>query len=122
MLCRHSYTLHNITRHLSRIMTKATVFIALIFMIKFMMVFAEDDDVDIMGEIIVDLFTGAAMEICSHYATCSAFMTIIAIITLIVMCIGCMTGNIQTGDVINRRTARRIGTQYVGGSFARTMR
>ena len=84
-----------------------------------MIVFAENDDDDIMGEIIVDLLIGVAVEICSHYTTCSAIMTIIVIISLIVMFIGCMLGNIQLGDVINRRVVRRIGTQYVGRRFAR---
>ena len=71
-------------------MKKYSFLIVLIFMINFMIVFAENDDDDIMGEIIVDLLIGVAVEICSHSTTCSAIMTIIVIIseniTLLTIC------------------------------------
>ena len=92
--------------------------IALIFMIKFMMVFAEDDD-DIMGEIIFDIFVGVAMEVCTYYTTCSLIMSITFIAILILTIIGCVLGLVKPGDVVNARNARRVGTHYVGRSLVR---
>ena len=100
-------------------MKKSTLLIALIFMIKFMMVFAEDDDDDIMGEIIFDIFVGVAMEVCTHYATCSLIMSITFMAILILAFIGCVLGLVKPGDVVNARNVRRVGTHYVGRSLVR---
>ena len=99
-------------------MRNSTFLIAMLFMIKFIMVFAEDDD-DIMGEIIVDLFIGAAMEVCSHYATCSIIMSITFMAILILTLIGCVLGMIEPGDVVNSRNVRRMSTHYIGRRLVR---
>ena len=100
-------------------MKKSILLFALIFMIKFMMVFAEDDDDDIKGEIVVDLFVGAAIEVCTHYATCSVILFILSVIVLISALIGCILGTLKPGDVVNARNVRRMGTHYVGRSLVR---
>ena len=102
-------------------MRKSTLLIAMLFMIKFIMVFAEEED-DIMGEIMVDLFIGAAMEVCSYYVTCSLIMSITFMAILILTLIGCVLGMIEPGDVVNSRNARRISTHYIGRTLVRGYR
>lgn len=103
-------------------MRKSTLLIAMLFMIKFIMVFAEEEEDDIMGEIMVDLFIGAAMEVCSYYVTCSLIMSITFMAILILTLIGCVLGMIEPGDVVNSRNARRMSTHYIGRRLVRGYR
>jgi hypothetical protein len=51
----------------------------LIFFSLFTIVYAEDDDDNWVSELAFDLLIGAGMAICETSATCSSFMTIVAI-------------------------------------------
>lgn len=82
----------------------------------------DDDDDNVVGEIVIDLMVGVGMSICEQYATCQAFMTIIAIISLVFMCFACLAGELTAGDICNTRNGRRAATVGVGYGVARRYR
>lgn len=84
---------------------------------------AEDDDDDILGEIIVDLFIGIAVSACETNATCNKFMSIIAITIVIFTLIMCCINGCKCDDDYrhNKRTFRRIGTATVGYGIGRSI-
>lgn len=82
----------------------------------------DDDDDNIIGEIVIDLMVGVGMSICEQYATCQAFMTIIAIMSLVFLCFACLAGELTAGDICNTRNGRRAATVGVGYGMARRYR
>ena len=84
---------------------------------------AEDDDDDnIIGEIIIDLFVGAAVEVCSMYATCHLIMMTFGIIAFIIVVIGTCSGEIGSDEIFNFRNIRRGTTMGAGRALARGLR
>lgn len=82
---------------------------------------AEDDD-NIIGEIITDLLVGAAIEVCSMYATCRLIMAFFTFTALIIIVIALCLGEIGCKDIFNCRNARRGATMGAGGAMVRRYR
>tara|TARA_B100001063_G_scaffold239416_1_gene262938 strand:+ start:593 stop:928 length:336 start_codon:yes stop_codon:yes gene_type:complete len=82
-----------------------------------------DDDDDMLGEIITDLFIGVAMGACETSATCSSFMSIVSIAIIIFTLIVCCVNGCRCDDEYrpNGRTFRRMGTAGVGYGIGRTI-
>jgi hypothetical protein len=83
---------------------------------------AEDDDDNIIGEIITDLLVGAAIEVCSMYATCRLIMVFFTFTALIIIVIALCLGEIGCKDIFNCRNARRGATMGAGGAIVRRYR
>lgn len=83
---------------------------------------ANDDD-DILGEIITDIFIGVAVAACETSATCSSFMSIVSIAIIIFTLIVCCVNGCKCDDEYrpSGRTFRRIGTAGVGYGIGRTI-
>tara|TARA_B100001540_G_C15712340_1_gene599159 strand:+ start:227 stop:541 length:315 start_codon:yes stop_codon:yes gene_type:complete len=102
-------------------MGKALFLVLVLFMINIIFVLAEeDDDNDIIGEIIIDLFVGGTVEICSYYNTCNTIMTIFFSIVIISTCLGLCIGDTDPDEVCNARCIRRCGTVFVGRRIVRS--
>ena len=84
---------------------------------------AEDDDDDILGQIVVDLMVGIAVAVCETNATCSAFMTIVAIAFIIISLICCCINGCRCDDEYrpSGRTFRRAGTGAIGYGIGRSL-
>ena len=76
--------------------------------------FANDDDDDVVGEIISDLFVGAALAMCEHYAWCQMLL-ITAVVAFVVVAAIIF---ISTGECLcscpSRKNIRRSATVYGG--------
>jgi len=80
-----------------------------------------DDDDDILGEILVDLLTGVAVDMCSQSVACSQAMFVTCALFLVVgLLISCCTG--ECICECDRKTARRAGTVYTGAQMSRWLR
>ena len=80
-----------------------------------------DDDDDILGEILVDLLTGIAVDMCSQSVACSQVMFVLCALFLVVgLLISCCTGECICD--CDRRTVRRAGTVYTGAQIRRWLR
>lgn len=80
-----------------------------------------DDDDDILGEILVDLLTGIAVDMCSQSVACSQVMFVLCALFLVVgLLITCCTGECICD--CDRRTVRRAGTVYTGAQISRWLR
>ena len=76
-----------------------------------------DDDDDIVGEILIDLLTGAVLEMCTESVKCSQFLTIFTVATIIFgIVMTCITGEC----FFERPTTRNIrrGATVYGGMRA----
>ena len=84
---------------------------------------ADDDDDDIVGEIIVDLFAGVAMAACETSATCSSFMTIFTIAMFLFTLLCCCINGCKCDDEYrpSGKTYRRIGTGAIGYGVGRSL-
>jgi len=80
---------------------------------------AEDADDDQSGDLAVDLMIGVGVAICETSATCSLFMSFIAIIALITIIFALCAGAIEPSDLCNKRQARRGLTAGIGYGLAR---
>ena len=83
----------------------------------------EDDEDNILGELIVDLMIGGAIEICTSFHTCSVLLNIftMAVITcaLIGLCInGCKDCRLPTEREAKRGIRRGLGI-YAGRRLVR---
>ena len=77
-----------------------------------------DDDDDILGEILIDLMTGIAVDMCSQNAVCSQVMFVMtALMLVLAVLISCCTG--ECICECDRKTARRAGTTYAGVQMSR---
>tara|TARA_B100001121_G_C18617819_1_gene587780 strand:+ start:674 stop:1012 length:339 start_codon:yes stop_codon:yes gene_type:complete len=105
--------------------TLAKIFFCLTIVIAILPKFvrAEDDDEDILGEIMVDLFIGVAMAACETSATCSSFMTIVTIAIVLFTTLGCCINGCKCDDEYtpNRKIFRRVGTAGVGYGIGRNL-
>ena len=81
----------------------------------------EDEDDDIIGELIIDLFVGIAMATCETNETCSKFMTIIAVAIMIFSIISCCITGCKCDKKYkpNGKTLRRAGTIGIGYGISR---
>lgn len=80
-----------------------------------------DDDDDILGEILIDLMTGIAIDMCSQNAVCSQVMFMMtALMLVLAVLISCCTG--ECICECDRKTARRAGTTYAGVQMSRWLR
>ncbi len=82
---------------------------------------AEDDDDDnILGELIIDMLTGAAVAACQSNASCNAILAITTFIFTIIALVGwCMTGCNCDCEAPTRRDMRRAGGMGLGYSIGR---
>ena len=105
--------------------TLAKIFFLLIIFITILPKFvkADDDDDDIIGEIIVDLFIGVAMAACETSATCSSFMTIVSIAIILFTLLGFCISGCKCDDEYrpSGKTYRRIGTGAIGYGIGRSI-
>lgn len=82
----------------------------------------DDDDDNIVGEIIVDLFVGIALAACETSAACSSFMTIISLIFLFIGIITwCASGADCRDCSPSRKSFRRAGTTGIGYAAGRSL-
>ena len=84
---------------------------------------ADDDDDDIIGEIMIDLFIGVALAVCETSATCSSFMTIVTIAMILFTLLGCCISGCKCDDEYrpSGKTYRRIGTGAIGYGIGRSI-
>ena len=80
---------------------------------------AEDDDDDnIIGEIITDLFVGAAVGTCQSNEACNAALSTLCMFFLfIAVILWCATGCECSSP--SQKSFRRAGTMYVGSRLTR---
>ena len=96
--------------------------ILLLFVTTFGAARAEDNDDDLLAEFAVDLMLGVGMAVCESSESCSAVMAIMGMITVMMTLVLLCLGEIDIGDICNRRTTRRGFTAGVGYSIGRSLR
>ena len=105
--------------------TLAKIFFCLTIVIAILPKFvrADDDDDDILGEIMVDLFVGVAMATCETNATCSKFMSIVMFAIILITLIGCCINGCKCNDEYrpSRKDIRRMGTMGLGYGIGRSI-
>ena len=104
--------------------TLVKIFFLLIIFLTILPKFVKaDDDDDIIGEIIVDLFIGVAMAACETSATCSSFMTIVSIAIILFTLLCCCINGCKCDDEYrpSGKTYRRIGTGAIGYGIGRSL-
>ena len=80
-----------------------------------------DDEDDILGEILFDLMTGIAVDMCTQSASCANMMFTFCTVFLFVGLVSwCCTGECMCD--CDRKTARRAGTVYAGAEMSRWLR
>lgn len=80
-----------------------------------------NEDDDIVGEILFDLATGIAVDMCTQSAVCANMMFIFCTVFLsMALVIWCCTG--ECICECDRKTARRAGTVYAGAEISRWLR
>ena len=80
-----------------------------------------DDDDDILGEILFDLLTGIAVDMCTENAACSGLLSIFCCVFIFIgLIMWCCTGECMCD--CDRKTARRAGTVYAGAEMSRWIR
>ena len=84
---------------------------------------AEDDEEDdISGEIIADLFIGLGIAICEEFVMCKFFMLLAGLIGFIVFIIGVCVGDVSCLDLFTSRNTRRGLTVGAGYGLTRSFR
>jgi hypothetical protein len=80
-----------------------------------------NEDDDIVGEILFDLATGIAVDMCRQSTACANMMFIFCIVFLSIGLVAwCCTGECMCE--CDRKTARRAGTVYAGAEMSRWLR
>jgi hypothetical protein len=80
-----------------------------------------DEDENILGEILFDLATGIAVDMCTQSAVCASMLSTFCVIFIITAAITwCCTGECMCD--CNQKTARRAGTVYAGAEMSRWFR
>jgi hypothetical protein len=84
---------------------------------------AKDDDEDnIIGEIVTDLFIGVAVSICEKFVICKFFMFLISFMFVMIIIVGVCVGEINVTDICNGRNTRRALTVGAGYGLVRSFR
>ena len=103
--------------------SKKTIFYSMVFVtfFGFFVAKAEDDDEDdISGEIVADLFIGLGIAICEEFVMCKFFMLLAGLISFIVFLIG--SSDVSCLDLFTSRNTRRGLTVGAGYGLTRSFR
>ncbi len=115
---RPSKTTSIYTMSYSQKMAATIIFLVMMFSMFTAAKAESDDDDDVVGEIIIDLLTGIALEMCTESAACSSFLTVVCITTILIgLVLTCITGECFF-EMPTSRQIRRGATVY-GGMRAR---
>jgi len=103
--------------------SKKTIFYSMVFVtfFGFFVAKAEDDEEDdISGEIVADLFIGLGIAICEEFVMCKFFMLLAGLISFIVFLIG--SSDVSCLDLFTSRNTRRGLTVGAGYGLTRSFR
>ena len=103
--------------------SKKTIFYSMVFVTFFGLFVAkaeEDEDDDISGEIVADLFIGLGIAICEEFVMCKFFMLLAGLISFIVFLIG--SSDVSCLDLFTSRNTRRGLTVGAGYGLTRSFR
>ena len=103
--------------------SKKTIFYSMVFITFFGLFVAkaeDDEDDDISGEIVADLFIGLGIAICEEFVMCKFFMLLAGLIGFIVFLIG--SSDVSCLDLFTSRNTRRGLTVGAGYGLTRSFR